>query len=126
MYFDFEDRYTDYQPVGGAIRRWDGVFVSILVHAVIVLIVLFAPALPIFKRNPELEARTVRPEPERERPKFVFVQPRLDMEAKQPRERAEASDKNRIARAERPAPAPSNSLPYARGNSSEKVESTPE
>ena len=28
MYFDFEDRYDDYTPVGGTIRRWDGVLVS--------------------------------------------------------------------------------------------------
>jgi TonB family protein len=126
MYFDFEDRYTDYQPVGGALRRWDGVFISIVVHAVIVLLALLAPALPIFQRSPEEQARFVRPEPERERPQFVFVQPRLDMEAKQPRERAEASDKNRIARAERPAPVPANPLPSARGNSSQKVESSPE
>jgi TonB family protein len=125
MYFDFEDRYTDYEPVGGAIRRWDGVFVSVLVHAVIVLAALFAPALPIFHRNPE-QPRAVRPEPERERPQFVFVQPRLDMEAKRPRERAEASDKNRIASADKPAPAPSNPAPYARGNSREKVEASPE
>jgi TonB family protein len=125
MYFDFEDRYTDYQPVGGAIRRWDGVLISVVVHAVIVLVVLLAPALPMFQRSPAEQAQVVRPDPERERPQFVFVQPRLDMEAKQPRERAEASDKNRIARAERPAPAPSNPLPNARGNSSQRVESSP-
>jgi TonB family protein len=125
MYFDFDDRYTDYEPVGGGLRRWDGVFVSILVHAVIVLVALFAPALPILQRNPDLQAK-VLPEPERERPQFVFVQPRLDMEAERPRERAEASDKNRMARAERPAPKASNPLPYARGNTTEKVESSPE
>jgi TonB family protein len=125
MYFDFEDRYTDYQPVGGAIRRWDGVLISIVVHAVIVLAALLAPALPMFQRRADLEAASP-PEPERERPQFVFVQPRLDREVERPRERVEASDKNRIASAERPAPIPSNPLPNARGNSAERVESIPE
>ena len=124
MYFDFEDRYTDYQPVGGAIRRWDGVLVSVGVHAAIILLALFLPTLPFLQRANELEA-VAQPEPERERPQFVFVQPRMDLEALRPRERTEASDKNRVATAER-APAPSNPLPYSRGNSTNRVESAPE
>jgi TonB family protein len=124
MYFDFEDRYTDYEPVGGAIRRWDGVLVSVAVHAVIVLLALFLPALPFLQRTAPSEA-VAAPQPERERPQFVFVQPRVDLEAPRPRERTEASDKNRVARAER-APAPSNPLPYSRGNSSNRVETVPE
>jgi TonB family protein len=125
MYFDFDDRYTDYQPVGGALRRWDGVLVSIGVHAVLVLAFVFAPVLPFFQHRPQAEL-IPRPETERERPEFVFVQPRVDFEAKRAPERSEASDKNRIASAERPAPLPSNPLPYARGNSTEKVEASPE
>ena len=75
MYFDFDERYTDYQPVGGAIRRWDGVLVSVGVHVVIVLAILFAPMLPIFAPEESSgEARLVPP-PERERERFVFVQP---------------------------------------------------
>ncbi len=58
MYFDFDERYTDYQPVGGAIRRWDGVLVSVGVHVVIVLAILFAPMLPIFAPDPAAEAKT--------------------------------------------------------------------
>lgn len=126
MYFDFEDRYDDYTPVGGTIRRWDGVLVSILIHGVIVLVALFAPVLPIFQADPAAETAQVQPEPERERPTFVFVQPRVDLEAEQPPPVAEDSDKNRIARAERPTPVPRNPLPYARGNSSNRVEAAPE
>jgi TonB family protein len=126
MYFDFEDRYADYVPVGGALRRWDGVLLSIGVHALVVLAVLFAPAMPIFHVNPEAEAAARVPEPERERPRFVFVQPRVDVEAPQAPPIAEESDRNRIARAERPAPVPSNPLPFARGNSSNRVEAAPE
>lgn len=125
MYFDFEDRYDDYQPVGGGLRRWDGVLISVGAHVVFGLVLLLAPPLPIFERNSaELEAAP--PEPERERPRFVFVQPRVDLEAEQPPELAEESDQNRIASAERPAPRSSNPLPYARGNSAERVERAPE
>ena len=125
MYFDFEDRYVDYEPVGGTIRRWDGVMVSVLVHAVIILIVLFAPVLPVFQPDPNAQA-AVRREPERERPRFVFVQPRVDVEAQRAPQISEESDKNRLARAERPAPVPRNPLPYARGNSSNRVEAAPD
>src|SRR5688572_17643476 len=102
MYFDFEDRYVDYQPVGGGIRRWDGVLISVGVHVVVVLLALLAPALPLFAPDPNIEA-AVPPEPERDRPTFVFVQPRADLEAERPPEISEDSDKNRRASAERPA-----------------------
>jgi TonB family protein len=124
MYFDFEDRYVDYQPVGGALRRWDGVLVSVLLHGAIILVVLFAPLPQALRADPSAEV--TRPEPERERPRFVYVQPRVDLEAERPPEISEDSDKNRIARAERPAPVPRNPLPYARGNSSDRVEAAPE
>jgi TonB family protein len=124
MYFDFEDRYVDYTPVGGGLRRWDGVALSVLVHVGIVVLALLAPALPIFQADPQAQA--VAPEPERERPRFVYVQPRADFEAKRAPQIAEESDKNRIARTERPAPVPRNPLPYARGNSSNRVEAAPE
>ena len=125
MYFDFEDRYDDYQPVGGALRRWDGVLISVGVHAALIVLALLAPALPMFQPSPEAAA-VVQPEPERERPRFVYVQPRLDREAERAPEISEDSDKNRIASAERPAPVPRNPLPYARGDSSNRVESARE
>ena len=43
MYFDFDDRYRDIDPVGSAINRRDGVAVSILAHAALVVVLLFAP-----------------------------------------------------------------------------------
>jgi TonB family protein len=124
MYFDFDDRYVDYQPVGDAIRRSDGVLMSIVVHAAIIVLALFAPSLPGFQRDPSAEV--VPPPPERERPRFVYVQPRVDFEAQRAPELSEDSDKNRIARAERPAAAPRNPLPFARGDSSNRVEAAPE
>jgi TonB family protein len=128
MYFDFEDRYVDYTPVGGGIRRWDGVLISVGVHVVAILLALLAPALPLFAPDPDVEAAAVspEPEPERDRPTFVFVQPRVDLEAERPPQISEDSDRNRIASAERPAPVPSNPLPFARGNSADRVEASPD
>jgi TonB family protein len=125
MYFDFEDRYVDYQPVGGVIRRWDGVLLSVVVHGAIVVLAMFLPLLPMFRPDPAAQV-IVPPESEQERPRFVYVQPRLDLESKRAPQRAEESDKNRMARAERAAPAPRNPLPYSRGDSSNRVEAAPD
>jgi hypothetical protein len=41
MYFDFDDRYRDIEPVGSAINRRDGVALAIVLH-VVLLAALFA------------------------------------------------------------------------------------
>jgi TonB family protein len=126
MYFDFEERYTDHDPIGGPLRRWDGLLLSVAVHVAMVLLALLAPALPMFRPDPiEAEARQPEEEPA-ERPRFVFVQPRVDLEARTPPQRAEDSDSNRVARSVERPPAASNPLPFARGNSAERVEAAPE
>ncbi len=100
---------------------------SVVIHSLVVLLVLIAPAIPFLQRSPE-ELERMRRARLRERPPeagrtFVFVQPRVDLEATRPPERAEDSDKDRIARAPERARTPTNPLPFARGNSRERVES---
>ncbi|MCC7032769.1 MAG: TonB family protein [Acidobacteria bacterium] len=127
MYFDFDDRYSDVEPVGRAINLRDGVVVSILVHALIIGVLLFAPSfLP--ERQPSTDDPLVRVErqPEAEAPRFVFVQPRLDTPAPTPPERAELSDIDRQARNRERAPVIDGPLPFARGSSTERVESMPD
>ena len=127
MYFDFDDRYSDVEPVGRAINLRDGVVVSVLVHVVIVLFLIFAPEyLPNFLPEPEPEAVNVEQQPKTEAPRFVFVQPKLDMPAPKPPPRAEMSDMDRQARNRERPPAMENPLPYSRGNSAERAEATPE
>ena len=127
MYFDFDGRYDDHQPVGGSLRRWDGLLLSVGVHALLILVALFFPAIDLFNRAERLAELEQRLEQERqERPQFVFVQPRLDMPALTPPERAEASDLDRRARTPEPTPELSNPLPAARGNSAERVETSPD
>ncbi len=126
MLFDFDDRYRDIEPVGSAINRRDGVAVSIMVHAAIVAALIFAPQY----LQQYLPERAVPPPQEQPRPedapRFVFVQPRVDLPPTHQPERVEMSDVDRSARSMEEAPALTNPLPAARGNSTERTESSPE
>jgi TonB family protein len=123
MYFDFDDRFTDIEPVGRAINRRDGVAVSIAVHVTILIAVLL---LPRFLPN-RSQATPLEPPPERDKPaQFVFVQPKVDMRALRPPDRADLSDADRKARTVERTPNASNPLPFARGDSVERVESSPD
>jgi TonB family protein len=124
MYFDFDDRYRDIEPVGSAINRRDGVAVSVFVHAAVFALLLF---LPQFLPQQSQEELVAQPQPRDEnRPTFVFVQPKVDLPALRQPERAEMSDVDRSARTPDKMPEMSNPLPAAKGNSTERAEATPE
>ena len=120
MYFDFDDRYVDFEPVGSAINRRDGIAVAILVHVAVVLAVLFVPRyLPS-----QLHAQAVvQPKDDNT---FVFVQPKMDLRALKAPERAQASDADRSARSVERPPQATNPLPYSRGNTPDRTEESPE
>jgi TonB family protein len=126
MHLDFHGRYVEYDPVGGGLRWWDGVLLSVVVHAVLIAVALFLPTLAFFDRSEKLAQLEEKLAEKRERPQFVFVQPKVDLPAAKPRARSEASDLDRTSRTPQPAPAPQNELPYARGNSADRVESSPD
>ncbi len=125
MYFDFEDYRPDITPVGSAISWREGVLLSIIVHMAMVILLLLAPDMfPVTS-----DARAVvapRQTPPEQQTRFVFVQPRNDVKAPAPPDRAEASDMDRVARAPERAPNPTNTLPFARGNTAERVEELPQ
>src|SRR5437762_664033 len=121
MYFDFEDYRPDISPVGRAISWREGVLLSIIFHLAVVIVLLVAPKwLPESWRQAQVVP--VQQRAPQESPRFVFVQPRNDLTAPKPPDRAEASDKDRVARTPARAPKPENSLPFARGNTPERVE----
>lgn len=126
MYFDFDDRYRDIEPVGSAINRRDGVAVAIIVHAVIVALLLFAPEYI----NQIFPARPVPPPQQvvqkQDNPMFVFVQPKTELPPLRKPDRVEMSDLDRSARSPIKAPKLENPLPMAKGNSNERTESNPE
>ena len=125
MYFDLNDYRPDITPVGQAISWREGVLVSIIVHLAGVIVLLLAPRL--FPEDPAARARAlaVAQQAPREETRFVFVAPRVERPVPKPPARAELSDADRMARAPERAPRPTNPLPFARGNSSERVEEAP-
>jgi TonB family protein len=133
MYFDFDDRHPDTPTIGSAISRREGVLLSIIVHAVAIAAMILVPQTEFVQAMAERareaaiarEAELVRRQ-QQEAPRFVFVQPRLDTPAAAPPPRAELSDADRMARTVERAPSPTNPLPFARGNSTERVEAAPE
>jgi TonB family protein len=130
MYFEFEDYRPDTPRLDPPISKREGVLLSIVAHAVFVLAVIFVlPHLdnPEARRAALQRAEQLALEQEEQaeaQRRFVFVQPRIDREALKAPTRSEDSDKNRVAQAPERAPDPRNPLPFARGNSSERVEAT--
>jgi TonB family protein len=93
---------------------------------------LLGPRLPFVRQIMEERQKAIEEqaraelererERERERARFVFVQPKLDIPSPKVSPRADLSDLDRRARTVERAPTPTNPLPYARGNSAERVE----
>ena len=131
IHFDFDDRYQDELVVGSAISRREGTLLSIAVHVAVILFILFGGRLALFQPSPEelerrrQEALQQQLEQERNRQRFVFVQPRVDTPAKTPPPRPELSDLDRRAATPQVSQKPENPLPFARGNSTERVEAAP-
>jgi TonB family protein len=132
MYFDFEDDRPDTPTYTSPVSVREGVLMSIIFHLLIVVALLLAPELPFVKaaeerRRAELEElQRQQLERPRESPRFVFMQPRAEMPPPTPPQRAELSDVDRRARSVERAPDPRNSMPFARGNTTERLDAAPE
>jgi TonB family protein len=127
MYFDFYDRYDSVEAVGSAISRREGVVLSVVVHAAVVLALLLAPRLAWFQATPvDPETAKQQRQPRPDAPRFVVVEPLRDMPAPAPPPKAEASDQDRVASAPQFAERPENPLPFARGETADRVEAAPE
>lgn len=129
MYFNFEDNHPDTPTLPRSLTRLEVVLLTIVVYLSLVILVMVAPKLEWVKaaqaRRQAAAERLLQQELERQREnaRFVFVQPRLDMPAKAPPKRYELSDIDRQARTVERAPNPTNSMPFSRGNTSERIES---
>jgi TonB family protein len=123
MYFDFEDYRPDISPVGRVISVREGVMLAFILHLIGVILLLLTP-----KWFPEdLQAKAARALAaqelhQRDQTRFVFVQPRVERPVPRPPDRGDASDRDRLARSPERAPKPTNPLPYARGNSVDRVD----
>jgi TonB family protein len=124
MYFDFEENHPDIPHVPHALTWRDAAYLSIIIHLLVVVAILVLPPLDRRAALQRIEQQiALQRQRDREAPRFVFVQPHLDMPATRPLSpRSEASDKDRNAQTRERAPNPTNSLPFSRGNTPERVE----
>jgi TonB family protein len=129
MYFEIDESRPETPTIESAISRREGVLLSIVGHLLAILAIVFVPELPFVQRAiaraEEARLRAIELAREREQAavrRFVFVQPRADFEAAKAPPRPELSDRNRLAQTIERALKPTNPLPYARGNTSERVE----
>lgn len=131
MYFDFEDHRPDTPTIPRTMSGREVVLITVNLHLLILVAILLGPKLPFIKaleaRRQVAQAELQRElEEQKKSARFVFVAPRVDMKALTPPRRAELSDIDRQARTVERAPNPTNSMPFSRGNSPERMEaSTP-
>ena len=136
MYFDFEGRGTEQVSLDSAMSWREQILMSLFVHALVILTLLFIPSLPFARQAREAQALRLAELNEQQQNvppplsgadnsrTFVFIEPRLDIEATEdPRPDAPFSDRDRLAQSQTQAEDPLNTLPNAEGNSSSFVES---
>jgi TonB family protein len=125
MYFEIEDHKPDITPFGSPLTWRDGIFLSIIVHLLAVIVILVAPDwLPEQWMRPKPKPIQVVQKSD-EPTTFVFVQPKVDLKALTPPPKAPASDEDRRATTQERARTPENEQPLLRGNTRERVEQVP-
>jgi TonB family protein len=131
MYFNFEDYRPDTPTLPRSLTRLEVFLLTIVVYLSFVIVMLVWPKLPFVQaweaeRKQELaKQQQEEMQRQRENARFVFVAPRVDLQARKPPQRAELSDLDRKARTMERALKPTNTMPFARGNSFEKIEGAP-
>jgi TonB family protein len=127
MYFDFWENRPDTPRLSSPMTAREKGLLALVVHLAAVILILVWPQLPWVKeaearRQQALEAQRLQElQREREHARFVFMQPKVEMRATPP-ERAELSDRDRRAASVEKAPDPKNSMPFARGNTTERID----
>jgi len=124
MYIDFEDYRPETPRVEGALSVREGVLVSIIVHLLIFIAIMFLPDISSNGANSPL-AQQMAQRSQESSPTFVFMEPRVDISKPQPKPNVDASDQDRVASSVLRAPDPKNALPFARGNTPDRVEGEP-
>jgi TonB family protein len=135
MYFNFDDNRPDTPRIPRPLSRREVVLIAVNLHAFMLIAILLGPRLPfvreIIEQRQKAMEEQIRAELERERERqrerarFVFVQPRIDRSTPRVTPRAELSDRDRRAQTVERAERPNNPLPFARGNSPERMEAPP-
>ncbi len=131
MYFNFEDYRPDTPTLPRSLTRLEVVLLTVVFYLSVVIFILLAPKLAWVKAweaerlQAVAEQQRLQQERQRDNARFVFIAPRLDKPAPKPPQRAELSDIDRRAATVERAPKPTNSMPFSRGNTSERMEGGP-
>jgi TonB family protein len=135
MYFNFDDNRPDTPRIPQPISRREVVLIAVNIHALVLIAILLGPRVPWVREMMEQKQKAIEEQMraqleqerqrERDRARFVFVQPRLDKTTPKVSPRADLSDLDRRAQTVERAVKPSNPMPFARGNSPERLEATP-
>jgi len=131
MYFNFEDYRPDTPTLPRSLTRLEVSLLTIVIYLSVIILLLIWPQLPFVKaweakrvqQLAEIERQQL--EKRRDSARFVFMAPKVDLKAPKPPERAELSDIDRKARTIERAERPTNDMPFARGNTPERMESPP-
>ena len=131
MYFNFEDYRPDTPTLPRSLTRLEVGLLTVVFYLSMVILLLVWPHLPFVKaweaeRLQQLaKLQEQQLQHQRENPRFVFMAPRVDLQARQPPPRAELSDLDRKARTVERAEKPTNTMPFSRGNTFERMEGAP-
>ena len=131
MYFNFEDYRPDTPTLPRSLTRLEVSLLTIVLYLSLVILMLVWPKLPFVqaweaeRRQALAKQQQVELQRQRENARFVFVAPRVDLKALKAPERAELSDIDRKARTMERAEKPTNTMPFSRGNTFEKMEGAP-
>lgn len=117
MYFDWEDYRPETPRVTAAISVREGILLSLLFHALLVIAYL---VMPQFKSRVDA---VIMPKPE-EQIEFVQMVPPKDIKAT-PKPNVELSDMDRRAASRLAAPDPKNAQPFSRGDTPDKIVGAP-
>jgi TonB family protein len=133
MYFNFDDNRPDTPRIPQPMSRREVVLIAVNIHAMVLIAILLGPRVPWVREIMEQRQKAIEEQMraqleqqrERERARFVFVQPRIDKTTPKVSPRADLSDLDRRAQTVERAERPTNSMPFSRGNTPERIESTP-
>jgi outer membrane biosynthesis protein TonB len=131
MYFNFEDYRPDTPTLPRSLTRLEVSLLTIVFYLSTVILMLVWPKLPFVQaweveRKQQLARQQEQElQQQRENARFVFVAPKVDLRAPKPPQRAELSDIDRKARTTERAEKPTNTMPFARGNTVERIEGAP-
>lgn len=128
MYFNFEDNHPDTPRLASSLTLLERVLLTTVAYLAVVILALVLPKTEWYKARllEQQQALQQRFDEEarrqRENARFVFMSPRVDIQALKPPPRAELSDIDRRASSMERARNPKNALPFARGNTPERVD----